>query len=82
MKSAAAEAEDRAGQQPSERITVALVPKAAGDLHEAVQRSGLSKTDIVNRAITLYQFIEDRLTQGDEILIRDSAGQLERIRFF
>jgi hypothetical protein len=37
----------------AERITVALVPQAAQDLRRLQERTGLSRTDITNRAITL-----------------------------
>lgn len=74
-----------ADQRPAsaERVTVALVPKAADDLRQAVERTGLSKTDIVNRAVSLYEYLDARLGRGDELLVRDpKSGQLEQIRFF
>jgi hypothetical protein len=82
MKTAAA---DFAGQRPAaaERVTVALVPKAACDLQQTVERTGLSKTDVVNRAVSLYEYIDARLSRGAELLIRDpESGLLEQIRFF
>jgi hypothetical protein len=78
-------AEDREIQRPvsADRITVALVPKAAGDLRRTVGRTGLSKTDVVNRAVSLYEYLDARLSRGDEILVRDGeSGQVEQIRFF
>lgn len=66
----------------TERVTVALVPKAAGDLQRAVKRTGLSKTDIVNRAISLYEYLDSRLNSGAELLIRNESGQIEQIKFF
>ena len=60
-------------QQSAERITVALIPKAASDLQNLQGRSGLSKTDLVNRAISLYEFIDAQLREGKEVLIRDPA---------
>ena len=77
--------EGRAGQRASgaDRVTVALVPKAADDLQRTVERTGLSKTDILNRAITLYNFIDGRLSEGAELLIRDQkTGLVELIKFF
>ena len=77
-------AEGRAGQRgpAADRVTVTLVPKAAGDLRQAVARTGLSKTDIINRAISLYEYLEDRLSNGAQLLIRDESGQIEQIKFF
>ena len=80
-----AAAEGRTPQRSStaDRITVALVPKAADDLQHTVDRTGLSKTDVVNRAVSLYEFIDGRLSEGAELLIRDAkTGQVEQIKLF
>lgn len=67
---------------PSERVTVALIPKAAEDLQELVDRTGLSKTDIVNRAITLYEFFEAQLQAGNDLIVRDKkTGENQLVRF-
>jgi hypothetical protein len=55
-----------------DRITVALIPKAAEDLQRLQDRTGLSKTDIANRAITLYEFIDAQMKAGRDVLIRDN----------
>jgi hypothetical protein len=52
------------------RITVALVDKAATDLQATHDRTGLSKTDIVNRALSLYEFIDTEMNEGAEVVIR------------
>jgi hypothetical protein len=65
------ERDDAARQSPPDRITVALIPKAGDDLQLLQDRTGLSKTDLVNRAITLYEFIDQHTRAGQEILIRD-----------
>ena len=52
------------------RITVALVDKAANDLQVTHERTGLSKTDIVNRALSLYEFIDAELSAGAELVVR------------
>lgn len=56
----------------AERITVALVPKVAEDLRRLQERTGLSKTDLTNRAITMYEFISAQQDTGRELLIRDN----------
>jgi hypothetical protein len=61
-----------AGQPSSERITVALIPKAVADLQHLQGRTGLSKTDLVNRAISLYEFIDKQTRAGQDLLLRDS----------
>ncbi len=77
----ATEAEVARPQAP-ERITVALIPKAADDLQRLQDRTSLSKTDIANRAITLYEFIDAQLRANREVLVRDNAtGETQIVRF-
>ena len=59
---------------------MALIPKAAADL-AALQRTGLSKTDLVNRAITLYAFIEAEMSSGSQVLIRHEGEADKVVRF-
>jgi hypothetical protein len=68
---------------PTERrVTVALIPKAADDLQELVDRTALSKTDIINRAITLYEFFEAQLAAGNDLIIRDAkTGESQLVKF-
>jgi hypothetical protein len=63
-----------------ERVTVALIPKVRDDLQRLQERTSLSKTDIVNRAITLYEFIDAELGAGREMLIRDkNTGETQTV---
>ena len=56
---------------PVTRITVALVDKAAADLQRTHERTGYSKTNIVNRAVSLYEFIDAELgVKATELIIR------------
>lgn len=72
--------DDAARQSPPDRITVALIPKAGVDLQLLQDRTSLSKTDLVNRAITLYEFIDKQLRTGQELLIRDEdTGQTQAV---
>ena len=67
-------------KETPERITVALVPRATEDLRRAQERTGLSKTDIVNRAISLYEFIDDQLENGNEIFLRNAdSGETQKL---
>ena len=49
---------------------MALVRKAATDLEITQDRTGLSKTDIVNRAISLYEFVDAELSADAELIVR------------
>jgi hypothetical protein len=53
-----------------DRVTVALVPKAATDLQSTHERTHMSKTDIVNRAVSLYEFVEAEMSAGAELIVR------------
>jgi len=64
---------DAGRPSPSERITIALIPRAIDGLLRLVDRTRLSKTDVVNRAIILYEFIDDQTRADQEILIRDKV---------
>lgn len=48
----------------SNRITVGLTRRSAGELARLADDSGLSKTDLVNRAISLYALMTDRAEDG------------------
>jgi hypothetical protein len=74
---------NRSGSEGAEgvidRITVALIPKAANELQKLQDRTGLSKTDLVNRAITLYEFIDGQQSAGHELLVRDRDSGETRV---
>jgi hypothetical protein len=65
-----------------DRITVALVRKAGDDLQRLQDRTGLSKTDIVNRAISVYEFFESEVQAGNDLYVRDpKTGETQLVRF-
>jgi hypothetical protein len=67
---------------PVDRVTVALIPKASDDLQRLQDKTGLSKTDIVNRAISLYEFFETQLDAGNDLIVRDpKTGETQLVRF-
>lgn len=71
-----------AQQQAVERITVALIPKAGADLQALQDRTGLSKTDIVNRAISLYEFFDAQIRAGNDLFLRaPETGEIQTVRF-
>lgn len=79
---AAAVAGHTARPQEGERITVALIPAAAGRLRRLQERTNLSKTDIANRAITSYEFFDAQLKSGRDLLVRDPrTGETQLVRF-
>jgi hypothetical protein len=84
---AASTSENRARQNSAhmyaavDRIAVALVRKAAADLQATQDRTGLSKTELINRAISLYEFIDTEMRDGGQVLIQDSnTGETRVLR--
>ena len=73
--------QDGGQHPPLDRITVALIPEAGEDLQRLQDRTGLSRTDIVNRAITLYEFIDAQQQAGYDLILRDQTGQTQLVRF-
>lgn len=66
----------------TERITVALIPKAADDLSRLQSATGLSKTDIVNRAISLYEFLQTQIDADNDFVVRDrKTGESQLVKF-
>jgi hypothetical protein len=64
-----------------DRITVALVPKASEGLQHLMTSTGFTKTDVVNRAITLYEYIDSQLAEGRDLILRDpKTGETQIIR--
>ncbi len=60
---------------------MALVPKASEGLQRLMVSTGLSKTDVVNRAITLYEYIDSQLQAGNDLILRDpKTGESQIIR--
>lgn len=71
------------GGGPLERITVNLVPRASQALQRVIGITGDSKTDAINRAIQLYEFIEEIEANGGDILIRESKdSDLQLVKMF
>jgi hypothetical protein len=60
-------------QSSGDRITVTLIAKATEDLRLLHERTSLTKTDLMNRAIILYQFVDDQLGSGHDIIARNKA---------
>ena len=55
-------------------IPLTLVSGVAAELAQTCMRSELSRTDIVNRAISLYEFLDKERACGTEMLLRRRDG--------
>lgn len=66
----------------TDRITITLTPKVARDLARLKERTDLSKTDIANRAVSLYEFIDAQIRAGKDILVQDrETGDAQIVKF-
>lgn len=64
------------------RIAVVLIPEVADDLRRLQERTNLSTTDLANRAITVYQFIDAQLRAGHEMVAWDTrTGTTQLVQF-
>ena len=81
-KTAAPSTPDDQPDTRPDRITVALIPQAATGLQALQERTGLSKTDLANRAIALYGFVDSQLRDGQDLILRDrKTGETQLVRF-
>jgi hypothetical protein len=63
-----------------ERVTVNLIKKASDALTAVSAREGMNKTDAINRALQIYNYLSAGAARGDDILIRDpQTGATERL---
>lgn len=65
-----------------ERVTVNLSPASSAALDRAVEITGDSKTDTINRALQIYAMLTDAVNDGGQVLIRYADGDMERQRLF
>lgn len=70
------------GHSMLERVTVNLTPRARTALENTVQRSGDSKTDTINRALQLYNYLDEVMHSGGAVYVQDPNGKPERLKVF
>jgi hypothetical protein len=63
---------DHGGHNPLERVTVNLIARASQALQNASDLTGDSKTDTINRAIQVYAYLEEVISRGGAIYVRES----------
>lgn len=66
---------------PLTRVNVNLTQRTMNALESAVQKTGDSRTDTINRAIQVYDLVQDLLGSGDgrSLVIRYPDGESERV---
>ena len=63
-------------------VTVALLPSVLRELQRLQDRTHLSATDLMNRAITSYEFLDAQMRANRTVLVRDhQTGEIRRVEF-
>lgn len=67
-------------QRPAgERYSVTLVPPAVQAIAELTESTGLSKADVINRAVQIYAYLDAQTRTGADLLLREPDGTPERL---
>ena len=65
-----------------ERVTVNLIPRACSALEAIVERTGDSKTDTINRALQVYNYLDEIMHSGGAVYVQEPEGKPERLKIF
>jgi predicted DNA-binding protein len=58
-----------------------LSEESLNTLEEIAKRKGVSKADIVRKAIATFKFLDDKEREGGKILIEEKDHSLQRVIF-
>lgn len=67
---------------PVDRVNIALTADAVRAVDKVRERTGMKKTDLVNRALLLYEFIEAETRAGRDLVLRDHEGREQVLKMF
>jgi hypothetical protein len=71
------------GRSQLERVTVNLTPRASRALERAVEITGDTKTDTINRALQVYAYLESIMQADGSVYVRPGPdAEQERLRIF
>jgi len=62
------------------KVTVNLIPRAWAATEETAALLGLSRTDVINRALQVYAFFEQELAAGSVLLVRN-GDDVKELKF-
>ena len=63
-----------------EKITVNLIEKASKALAASAAREGGTRTDTVNRALQVCDYLSAELAKGNDLLIRQADDSLIKLK--
>lgn len=64
-----------------DKITVSLTDEALAAVRRISAANNISDSETVRRGIALLQFMDKVIEDGGTVLVRNSAGDLERVQF-
>lgn len=65
-----------------ERTTVNLNARGAAALKQVMELTEDSKTDCVNRALSIYGYVEEVLSQGGSVVVQMPGEEPQRLVIF
>jgi hypothetical protein len=69
----------RPDPSPVVRLSVNVSPETAGHLKALTGRKGLTITEGIRRAITVWKFVEDEVAAGNELAVIEKDGAIRKI---
>ncbi|MFB8760779.1 hypothetical protein [Streptomyces nigra] len=73
------ESASRPQRSTNERYSVTLVPPAVEAIAELTESTGLSKADVINRAVQIYAYLDAQKRDGADLLLRQPDGTPEKV---
>lgn len=66
---------------PSEytRLTVNIHPKTAAEIRNNAAHEGISQTEVIRRAVALYDLVQAELAEGRVVQVRDGDGNVRDV---
>lgn len=66
----------------AQRVNVWLIQEANDALRRLQLRTGLNRADVINRALQVYDYLNEEMFEGKKVLIKDEqTGEVEKIKF-
>lgn len=76
-----AQVRDTSAPKVVSRVNAALLPGPANALAMLIERTGMKKVDVVNRALQIYDFLDEQLGQGKQLIVQQPNGKSHTVSF-
>jgi hypothetical protein len=64
---------------PTVRLSINLSPETAGNFKAVCERKGLTITEGIRRAITVWKFIDDEGAAGNQLAVIEPDGAIRKV---